>query len=473
MLSSPFYPQAAAFARQEELGLLNFAPLNINEIKDVDSLFAAASERAVYCGNKVFGRNMNVEEGDNVVDCIDVLHSHDIYSSKCVAYCAIGRYAESIYGVSPFWRGNRAIRCSACYLNGASRCFECYYSNGISDSYYTFNCSGCTSCIFCFNQRSKSRMIGNLQLGKERYLELKEKLVSEMAQLLSRDKRIFSIADICGKEPEVDAEVAAQMGKPQAEVEAAFGSATKILLGQKHKNAARFAPWLIKNTLKKKRVVGSDGLIAHRPDLPVIRNIPAGKLASLEKALESALNHVELGENEQPPLEEMAKKAGVIALFAPEIYEGQSRNCLDTRVVSDSAHVYGLWWARGSSYSGYSTIVTESKYIFGGYARVLNSEFCINSHNVTRVKNCFECDSCYLCHDCYFCHNCENVEDGILCFNAKGLRHAVLNQEVGKGEYSRIKKMLLDSVNSELEKKGGLEFDIFTIGTRKKKLILG
>lgn len=468
MASSPFYREGAVFVSQDELGTMNALPLDINDIKDIDSLFEAAQERAVYCGNKLFGKNMDVSEGDNVVDCIGVRHSHDIYNSKYVAYCAIGRYAESIYGVSPFWRGNRAIRCSACYLNGASRCFECYYSNGISDSYYTFNCSGCTSCIFCFNLRSKSHMIGNLQLSRERYSKLKEKLVAEMAEILAKDKRIFSIADICrikGKETEMEAGPTVV----HQEIEGAFRTATKIILGREHGQLERFAPWLIRNTLKKRRVKGEAGSVVHKPDLPVIRDIPAGKFASLEKALASAENKIELGEGELPTLMEIAARAGRIALFAPEIMEGQSENCTDTRVVSDSVHVHGLWWARGSSYAGYSTIVTESKYAFGGYARVLNSEFCINAHNVTRVKNCFECDSCYLCRDCYFCHNCENVEEGIFCFNAKGLRYAVLNQQLPKGEYLRVKKMLLDYINSELERKGCLDADIFSLQLPRTK----
>lgn len=463
MLSSSFYPSNATFVSQEEISAINTAPFSINDIKDIDSLFAAASERAVFCGNKIFGKNMNVTESDNVVDSIDVHHSHDVYNSKYVAYCGIGRFAESIYGVGPFWRGNRAIRCSAVYMNGASRSFECHYSNGISDSYYTFNCSGCTSCMFCFNLRSKSHMIGNLQLSRERYAQLKEKLVSEMAEMLKKNKRIFSIADICGQNAQDEGELACAPSKMQPEVEAAFQSTTKILLGKKHEKAERFAPWLLKNTLKKKRVKCADGTPVHKPDLPIIRRIPSHKLLPLEKALASASNRIALSENELPSLSEMAKRAGKIAIFAPEIHEGNSRNCQDTLIVSDSTHVNNLWWARGSSYAAFSTIVTESKYVFGGFARVLNSEFCVNSYNVTYVKNCFEVDSSFKCRDCYFCHNCENVDEGIFCFNAKGLRYAVFNKELPKEEYLRIKKMLLDYINSELEKKGGLDKSIFTL----------
>ncbi|MFA6908218.1 MAG: hypothetical protein WC263_05320, partial [Candidatus Micrarchaeia archaeon] len=65
---------------------------------------------------------------------------------------------------------------------------------------------------------------------------------------------------------------------------------------------------------------------------------------------------------------------------------------------------------------------------------------------------------------CLFCHNCENVEEGILCFNLKGARYAILNQPVTKEGYMRVKRMLLSYINGELERKGGLERSIFALG---------
>ncbi|MCX6769606.1 MAG: hypothetical protein NT051_02915, partial [Candidatus Micrarchaeota archaeon] len=38
MMSGPYYPRQGKFASQDEIGSLKFAPLSINEIKDVDSL---------------------------------------------------------------------------------------------------------------------------------------------------------------------------------------------------------------------------------------------------------------------------------------------------------------------------------------------------------------------------------------------------------------------------------------------------
>jgi len=61
------------------------------------------------------------------------------------------------------------------------------------------------------------------------------------------------------------------------------------------------------------------------------------------------------------------------------------------------------------------------------------------------------------------------VEKGIFCFNLKGARYAVLNQQVSKEEYLRVKMILLEYINRELEEKAGLDFDIFSIGVAAKK----
>jgi hypothetical protein len=45
----------------------------------------------------------------------------------------------------------------------------------------------------------------------------------------------------------------------------------------------------------------------------------------------------------------------------------------------------------------------------------------------------------------------------------KGGRYAVLNQQLPKEEYLRIKRMLLDYINKELEEKGRLERSIFAL----------
>ncbi len=58
---------------------------------------------------------------------------------------------------------------------------------------------------------------------------------------------------------------------------------------------------------------------------------------------------------------------------------------------------------------------------------------------------------------------------GIFCFNAKGKRYAVGNTEVGREEYLRIRKILLDYVVGELEGRGELGLSILSFGGKEKE----
>ena len=459
MLSGPHYQKNARFASQEEIPTLKFTPVSIDDIKDIDSLFAAASENAVYCGNKIFGKSIGVETADNIVDGIEVHNSHDIYQSKYMAYCSVGRYAESSYGVNNFQFARNCLRCHVCFLKGAQRCFETYMTCGISDSYYTMNCTSCTDLMFSFNLRSKSNCIGNLQLTRERYLALKQKLVSEMAEKLKKGKRLFSLADMmkgaAGAEEERE--------KISPETEKALCTALRIVLQKEHKDVARLTPWLEKRAITVKKTKGAGGASVLKYETPTLKEIASAKLAPLEMALQSAAGCIEISDGEMPSLAEVAARAAGKALLTLEMNEGNNLNVRQAPVMYDSTDTERLWFSLHSKHSGMSSIVTDSEYCFGGYIRILECQFCLSCNNTTKCSGCLECDSCFSCRNCFFCHNCENVEEGILCFNLKGARYAILNQSVSKEEYMRVKRMLLDYLNCELETKGAFERSIFAL----------
>jgi hypothetical protein len=468
IISGEHYPKGAKFISQDEMGALKFAPLNTNEIKDIDSLFMAVSERTVYCGNKLFGRNQNVSSVDNCVDCVGVSNSHNVFEVKYGAYLSYVRNSDFVFGLGPFPQCHFTMR--SCEGIDVNRVFESYYCANISDAYYTFNCVGCANILFSFNLRSKSNCIGNLELPKDRFNSLKKKLLSEMADELKRKKRLFSIADIAyygrdrRKMPEE--KVAYDDPVPQ-KVEEAFRATTRIVLGHEHREIKGYGPWLLSKAMKIKKVKGAFGSPTFKVEgLPAIREIPADRLVTLQESVECAKTHVEIAEGEEPSLQEMLALSSKCAYFSAEFVDGQNQNCVDTPSVFAGSNVYKIWDTTKSKNSAYSTGVIQSEHIFGGYLRILNSAFCINCFDVTDTKNSFEVDSTYTTKNAYFCHNCENMDNAMFCFNAKGLRYAVGNTEVGKEEYTRVKKMLLDYLNSELEKEKGLDVGIFCV---KKK----
>lgn len=472
MISNDLYPKGAKFVSQDEISKLKFPPLNVNEIKDIDSLFSAASERAVYCGNKLFGRNTDVSEADNCVDCSTAFHCHSLFQVKYGAYCSTLRESEYVFGVFGFPQTHFGMRMGDGV--GSNRCFETYYGTNLSDMYYAFNCVGCSECIFAFNLRSKRHAIGNLQLEKGEYMRLKKKLVAEMAEELASKKRLFSVADIAffGRDrKDVPEERIAFDSPVPPKIEDAFSSTCKIVLGKEHKGIRRFGPWLQRRAVSVRKVIGAKGTPTYKIGaLPGIKDVPADRLVTHEEGVENSEKRpISIRKGEELALHEALSRVAKVALFSVEFIDGVNDRCIDTPNLYGGSNIYKILDTTDSKYSAYSSAVIKSEHIFGGFFRLLRSQFCINMFDSTSLSNCFEVDCSYSSRNAYFCHNCENVNDALFCFNAKGLQYAAFSQMVGKEEYMRLKKILLDYVNAELEKKGALEESIFNIPQRNKK----
>ncbi|MEW6528646.1 MAG: hypothetical protein AB1391_02040 [Candidatus Micrarchaeota archaeon] len=462
MIAGPYWPNDAKFISQDEIGKVKLEPLNINEIKDIDSLFRAVKDKIIYCGNRTFGKNFDVEKVDNCIDCSDVYYAHNIHRVKYGAYCSSVRDDERVYGGSAVVRSNHVIRCVE--VIGIVRCFETHYATSTMDTFYCLNVSGCSNCMFTFNQKAKSYLIGNLQLTKEKYLELKTKLVSEMAEKLKKDKRLFSIADIVKTKTTIEEVEVAPSPVPQT-VEKAFSSTMRIVLGKEYKDSRQLAPWLLKKVLKVKRVRAVHGKHTYWVDLPIVKNLAPERLLAKEEAFQSSKDGIEIKNGEPLSLDEVVKKVAEKAYFTFEFTDGNSLNVVDVPNIFNGTNAYLCWDITDSMYAGYtSSPVGNSKYIFGGgYIRILSSEFCVSCYDISNCKNCLEIEGCSSSSELCFSHNCENIMGGIFCFNAKGLRYAIGNIEVGRDEFLRVKKILLDYVNNELEKNNRVNFDIFTL----------
>lgn len=129
--------------------------------------------------------------------------------------------------------------------------------------------------------------------------------------------------------------------------------------------------------------------------------------------------------------------------------------------VMNVFHSEDAWY--GSKNVAFSNFAIYSENLFGCHMMVY-SKFCINSYNSTHVTRGFEVDGCEDSSDVYFCHNSDGLRNCILCFNAKGLKYAVGNVEVGKEEFERVKGMILDYVLKNLRKEKKLDVDIFNVG---------
>ncbi|MDD5172393.1 MAG: hypothetical protein PHF60_05150 [Candidatus ainarchaeum sp.] len=169
-------------------------PLDINSIKDLDSLVEAVSERVAYAGNIVLGNSSGVLRSHRVVNTHYALECQDIYDGKYVAYASSMRCPEYFFGGGLGGNAQFCIKSQENYK--MVRCMETMHINVASDCYYSTSLENCSDCIFSFNQRSKHFLIGNLPLPKDKYLGLKGKLLAEIRDTLERDKSLVSIAEI-------------------------------------------------------------------------------------------------------------------------------------------------------------------------------------------------------------------------------------------------------------------------------------
>ncbi len=175
---------------------LSAMPLDINSIKDMDSLVEAVSERVCYAGNIVLGNSAHVALSHRVVNTNYALECQDIYDGKYVAYSSSMRSPEYFFGGG---LGGDAQFCIKTQENfRMSRCMETIHVNIASDCYFCASLENCSDCMFSFNQQSKRFLIGNLQLQKDTYAPLKGKLLAEIRDTLQRDRSVISIADILG-----------------------------------------------------------------------------------------------------------------------------------------------------------------------------------------------------------------------------------------------------------------------------------
>lgn len=66
LLSSSLYKDGAKFISQDEIDFdKKYASIDVNKIKDIDSIIEAIRDRIGYAGNKVFGNSSHIDESDN------------------------------------------------------------------------------------------------------------------------------------------------------------------------------------------------------------------------------------------------------------------------------------------------------------------------------------------------------------------------------------------------------------------------
>ncbi|MCX6777493.1 MAG: hypothetical protein NT157_01270, partial [Candidatus Micrarchaeota archaeon] len=380
-------------------------------------------------------------------------------------------YAESVFGSMNHGHCSHSISIhNAEYL---ARCLEVCSSGGTHDCYYSHRLFSCRNCMFSFNLRNASHVIGNLRLPPDKYLALKSKLLAEMAQELRVNKRLPTLMEIAG-DSEPDQAVLAgirqkitpaspKVGNPRI-AEKAFEDTTAVIFGKGLKGLRGYESWLKEFTRKTKRcksaVSGEEIIVA---DLSRYFDFPENRLVTEPESgiigRELAINRDEL-----PALSfKNAKKyIGKIAFFYPGGDYGEVANNIESQANVSSTNCFGSILNIKAKSCAYDYYIVETESAFGCNS-VRKSSFIVRCYCSSKLIRSFEVDSSNDCSDAYFCHNCENVRDSMFCFNTKNKRYAIGNGELPREKYLGIKRSLMAELNGMLEKENKIPLSIFKI----------
>ncbi len=469
-LSHSNYADGANYISQDEIDYRKtYAPLNLNNIKDIDSIISSIRERFYYSGNKIFGSSREIKRSDNITDSLYVDRSHNIMGSKYISHSAYLREGcEYCFGCHLFVGSSHMLRA----LGGAtsSRCFEALLCTNCSDTYCSVYCHDCAETMFSFNQHSRRYCIGNVTLEKSKYLQLKPKLLNEMREKLEKDRSFPSIFDL----PAPDMTEVSKFKMPKFKEEKtdfepigkAFKDTCKVVLGKEIGPLGCYEKFLTPHVDVVKKCRSIFGTEFVRSDFFWSAYPQKERLVSEKEAEELSKLCIEWTEGEELDIEEIRKRVGKIAFFTAQLFIGDCENNIETPNAFHGSHSYRVAVNSASKNSAYCDMPRLSEAVFGCAPLITESKFCLRCSNSYKLTACLDCDGCTNCTYCYFCHNCENVENGIFCFNAKGLRYAIGNVEVGKEKFEKVKKIMLDEITKKIEKDHKLDLSIFNIGCR-------
>ena len=251
-------------------------------------------------------------------------------------------------------------------------------------------------------------------------------------------------------------------------VEKAFQDTTEVLFGRRLKDLPSYAAWLSRHVLpvlKQKSPISGNS--AYFPNM-IFYNVIRRKLLPQEEALELGKHFAGEKDLTSITVSNAPKTLAPIKSISSDVAFGTNISMEESAVYLNSSHCFNVGGGSLSKFCAYCFWPRDSDHVFGCNF-TFSSKFCINCYSSANLTRCFEMSDCNSCSDVYFSQNCDNLSNCMFCFNAKSLKYAVGNVEVGKEKYSRIRKLVLEDISSRLEKKKELELGIYEIGCWKKK----
>ncbi|MFA6530233.1 MAG: hypothetical protein WCT31_00750 [Candidatus Micrarchaeia archaeon] len=471
----PYYSDTASFASMEEVDMnKKFEPLDINQLKDMDSIIEAVKERIAYTGNLHLGESKFLSKSTDIVSSSYVYNSAQVAYSKWIAFSYNMENCEYPFGCQNTGFNTRySIKCSGADIQ--TRCLEVHSSRNCQDCYYSNSLYNTKNCLFSFGLRNAVYCVGNLQLTPNEYSKVKKKILEDIVDELKSKKTLPELEDFFVPYQPNLAKAKMILGKPETPeafdkdiIEDAFRKTTRIIFGKELSDLDKYGFWLKKHTRDIKfckSVLSGERIIV--PEYSNCYHYPENRLVTMPESVLVGKNlKIDKEKIDEFDLKSVGKIVNDVAFFNCAENFGVLKNNIESEINISCQNFYKSVLNVDSRLGAFNFHGLYSEYLFGTYS-LRKSAFCIRCYLSENLARCFEVDSSRSCSDCYFCHNCENVREGMFCFNVKNLNYAIGNVELPKEEYMAIKRKVLDSIANSLENEGDYRLDVFNLVGKK------
>ncbi|MDD5336977.1 MAG: hypothetical protein PHS02_00670 [Candidatus ainarchaeum sp.] len=176
----------------EEVEKVSATPFSASDLEGAGlaDLAGRLTEPVRYlCGNYRYRTYENVEECSGAGDGRNLYRSEDAYLKiKNVAYSNYTLFCESMFGCHADLHSKFCIH--TYNSENVARCFEVDGCADSSDLLFCHNCEGMGNALLCFNAKNMHYAVGNVEVGREKYVKIRQKVLAEITAKLVRDKKL-------------------------------------------------------------------------------------------------------------------------------------------------------------------------------------------------------------------------------------------------------------------------------------------
>lgn len=163
--------------------------------ESLSSIAANLKDFAYFVPTYAEGKNINVEDTFSYLDCQNICQGFDPFTSKNSACFFSIMDCDALFGAYRVIGASFSIHIYNSYY--VQRCFEMDSAIKCTDCYFCHNVENLDNCMFCFNTKAKRYAIGNVEVGKEKYLQIKAQLLERIVPSLEKNGRLgFDICDV-------------------------------------------------------------------------------------------------------------------------------------------------------------------------------------------------------------------------------------------------------------------------------------